>query len=106
MIYKYKDTIESLKKDGFIKECPIDIKVITNLIKRSLKDIETANRNLEVDNDCSYNFAYNALLHAGLAFMESMGLRPDVIGKHVTIVKFINAVLNFFDITEDFWDLR
>jgi len=108
MIYKYKDTIESLKKDGFIKECPIDIKVINNLIKRSLKDIETAKRNLEVDNDCSYNFAYNALLHAGLAFMESMGLRPDIIGKHVTIVKFVNAVLgkNFSDLINNYDFMR
>ena len=93
MIYKYKDTIASLKKDGSIKECPIDIKVISNLIKRSVKDIETAKRNLEIDNDCSYNFAYNALLHAGLAFMESMGLRPNIIGKHVIVVKFLNTVL-------------
>ena len=93
MIYKFKDTIASLKKDGSIKECPIDIKVISNLIKRSLKDIETAKRNLEIDNDCSYNFAYNALLHAGLAFMESMELRPNIIGKHIIVVKFLNAVL-------------
>jgi hypothetical protein len=93
VIYKYKDTIASLKKDGSIKECSIDIKVINNLIKRSLKDIETAKRNLEIDNDCSYNFAYNALLHAGLAFMESRGLRPNIIGKHVIIVKFLSAVL-------------
>lgn len=93
MIYKYKDTIASLKRDGYIKECPIDLKVINNLIKRSFKDIKTAKRNLEIDNDCSYNYAYNAILHAGLAFMESKGYRPDVIGKHATIVKFINAVL-------------
>lgn len=93
MIYRYKDTIASLKRDGFIKECPIDIKTINNLIKRSFRDIETAKRNLEIDNDCSYNYAYNAILHAGLAFMESKGYRPDIIGKHAIIVKFINAVL-------------
>lgn len=93
MIYKYKNTVASLKRDGFIKECPIDIKTINNLIKRSFRDIETAKRNLEIDNDCSYNYAYNAILHAGLAFMESKGYRPDIIGKHTIIVKFINAVL-------------
>jgi len=93
VIYRYKNTIASLKRDGFIKECPIDIKTINNLIKRSFRDIETAKRNLEIDNDCSYNYAYNAILHAGLAFMESKGYRPDIIGKHTIIVKFINAVL-------------
>jgi len=93
VIYKYKNTVASLKRDGFIKECPIDIKTINNLIKRSFRDIETAKRNLEIDNDCSYNYAYNAILHAGLAFMESKGYRPDIIGKHTIIVKFINAVL-------------
>lgn len=108
MIYKYKDTIISLKRDGSIKECPIDIKVISNLIKRSLKDIETAKRNLEVDNDCSYNYAYNAVLHAGLAFMESKGYRPDITGKHVTIVKFINAVLgkSFFELINNYDFMR
>ena len=94
VIYKFKDTIASLKKDGSIKECPTDIKVVGNLIKRSLKDIETAKRNLEIDNDCSYSFAYNALLHASLAFMESMGLRPNIIGKHIIVVKFLNTVLD------------
>ena len=108
MIYKYKDTIASLKRDGYIKECPIDIKVINNLIRRSFKDIETAKRNLEVDNDCSYNYAYNAILHAGLAFMESKGYRPDVIGKHVTIVKFINVALgkSFFGLINNYDFMR
>ena len=108
MIYKYKDTIASLKKDGSVKECPIDIKVINNLIKRALKDIETAKINLEIDNDCSYTLAYNALLHAGLAFMESRGLRPNIIGKHVIIVKFLNAVFgkNFSDLINNYDFMR
>lgn len=93
MIYKYKDTIASLKRDGSIKECPVDIRTINNLIKRSFSDIKTARRNLEIDNDCSYNYAYNAILHAGLALIESKGYRPGVAGKHAIIVKFINAVL-------------
>ena len=108
MIYKFKDTIASLKKDGSIKECPTDIKVVGNLIKRSFKDIETDKRNLEIDNDCSYNFAYNALLHAGLAFMDSEGLRPNVIGKHVILVKFLNAVLgkNSLDLINNYDFMR
>ena len=108
MINKYKVTIASLKKDGLIKECPIDIKVINNLIKRSLKDIETAERNLNADNDCSYSFAYNALLHAGLAFMQSKGLRASVIGKHITVVKYINAVLDkkFADLVNNYDFMR
>jgi hypothetical protein len=53
MTFKYKDSISTLKRDGLIKECPMDIRVINNLIKRSSKDIETAERNLLIDNDCS-----------------------------------------------------
>ena len=89
----YKDTKESLLKEDLIKKCPIDYKAIKNLIKRAYIDLKTAKRNLDDDEECSYNYAYNAMLHSGLALMFSQGFRPEIRNKHLTIVKFASSVL-------------
>ncbi|MCK4358048.1 MAG: HEPN domain-containing protein [Candidatus Cloacimonetes bacterium] len=89
----YKDSKESLLKEDFIKKCPIDYKAIKNLIKRAYIDLKTAKRNLDDDEECSYNYAYNAMLHSGLALMFSQGFRPEIKNKHLTIVKFASSVL-------------
>lgn len=89
----YKETIQQLLKQGLIKECPIDNKAISNLIKRSHIDIKTAQRNLSEDEECAYTYSYNALLHSGLALIFSKGYRPEIKNKHLTIIKFASAVL-------------
>ena len=89
----YKDSKESLLKEDLIKKCPIDYKAIKNLIKRAYIDLKTAKRNLDDDEECSYNYAYNAMLHSGLALMFSQGFRPEIRNKHLTIVKFASSVL-------------
>src|SRR3989304_8168173 len=90
MIYKKKD---NLLKEGLIKKCPIDWKAIKNLMKRSYTDLLTAKRNIEDDEECAYNYAYNAMLHSGLALMFSEGFRPEIKDKHLTVVKFASSIL-------------
>ena len=89
----YRDSIESLLKEGLIKKCPVDNKALMNLIKRAFKDLETAERNLNEDEECSFNYAYNAMLRSGLALMFSEGFRPEIKDKHLTVVKFVTSVL-------------
>ena len=89
----YKDSKEFLLKENLIKKCPIDNKAIKNLIKRAYIDLKTAKRNLYVDEECAYNYAYNAMLRSGLALMFSEGFRPEIKNKHLTIVKFASSVL-------------
>jgi uncharacterized protein (UPF0332 family) len=84
----YKESKENLLKQGLIKPCPVDWKTIENLIKRAYTDLETAQRNLDDDPECSYTYSYNAMLRSGLALMLSEGLRPEIKDKHLTIVKF------------------
>lgn len=91
MIYKYSK--DQLLKEGCIKNCPVDYKAILKLIDRAYVDIETANRNLDKDNDCTYNYAYNAMLHSGLALMFNEGYRPEIKNKHLTIVQFVSLIL-------------
>ena len=89
----YRDSKEYLLKQGLIKKCPINLNAIKNLLKRSSTDLKTARRNLELDEECAYNYAYNALLRSGLALMFSLGFRPDIKDKHLTVVRFSSAIL-------------
>jgi uncharacterized protein (UPF0332 family) len=89
----YKESADNLLKDGLIKRCPVDEKVVLNLLKRAQKDIKTAQRNLSEDEDCAYSYAYNAMLRSGLALMCLEGFRPEVKDKHLTVVKFAAAAL-------------
>ena len=89
----YKETKGNLLKQGLIKKCQTDWKVINNLIKRTFIDLKTAKRNIDKDEECAYNYAYNAMLHSGLALMLSEGFRPDIRDKHLTIVKFASSLL-------------
>ena len=89
----YKETKNKLLKEGVIKKCPIDSKAILNLIKRAYTDMKTARRNIEEDEECAYNYAYNAMLRSGLALMFMEGFRPEIKNKHLTIVRFAGSVL-------------
>lgn len=89
----YKDSKRSLLKEGLIKKCPVDCKAIANLIERAYVDIKTAKRNIDDDEECAYNYAYNAMLRSGLALMFCEGFRPEIRNKHLTIVRFASSIL-------------
>ncbi len=89
----YRDSKKNLLREGLIKKCPVDYKAIANLLKRAYVDLKTAKRNIEDDEECAYNYAYNAMLRSGLALMFSEGFRPEIKNKHLTIVKFASSVL-------------
>lgn len=89
----YKESKENLLKEGLIKKCPLDYKAISSLIKRAYVDLKTAKRNLEQDEECAFNYAYNGMLRCGLALMFSGGFRPDIKDKHLTIVRFTGSIL-------------
>jgi len=89
----YKESKINLLKETLIKKCPIDHKAIMNLMKRAYIDLETANSNINDDEECTYNYAYNAMLRSGLALMFSEGFRPEIKDKHLTVVRFSSIVL-------------
>ena len=104
----YRDSKENLLKEGLIKKCPVDNKAIENLLKRASTDLKTAKRNLEADEECAYNYAYNGMLRSGLALMFSEGYRPEIKDKHQTIVRFASAILGeeFRTIINDYAFMR
>jgi len=104
----YNDTVENLLREGLIRRCRIDEKSVLNLMKRAHKDIRTAQRNLAEDEDCAFSFAYNSMLHSGLALMASEGYRPEIKDKHLTIVSFAELTLDemFNNILNDYDFIR
>ncbi|MCK5707244.1 MAG: HEPN domain-containing protein [Candidatus Aureabacteria bacterium] len=90
---KYTDSKNDLIKEDVIKKCPIDFHAINKLVGRANIDIKTAERNLKDDEECAYNYAYNAMLRSGLALMFSEGYRPKIKGKHLTVIRFTSSVL-------------
>ncbi len=104
----FKETTSHLIKAGLVKTCPVDIQAISKLIRRAYVDLRTAKRNLEADHECTYTYAYNAMLRSGLALMFSEGYRPEIKDKHRTIVQFASAVLgeNFQRLITDYDFMR
>jgi len=89
----YKESKKHLVKEGLIKKCPIDYKSISNLMKRAFTDLETAERNMNQDDECAYTYAYTAMLRSGLALMLSHGFRPEIKDKHLTVVRFVASII-------------
>ena len=89
----YKESKENLLKQGLMKKCPVDWRAINNLMKRAYTDLRTAKRNIDDDEECAYNYAYNAMLRSGLALMFSQGFRPEIRDKHLTVVRFASSLL-------------
>ncbi len=67
---RFKETTGHLIKAGLVKSCPVDVQTVTKLIQRADVDLRTAKRNLDEDNECTYTYAYNAMLRSGLALMR------------------------------------
>ncbi len=92
MIRILSDSLDKLKREGLIKECPVDPKAIKKLLERAFIDLATARRNLNDDPECAFTFGYNTMLRSGLALMFQEGYRPDIKDKHHTVVRFVRAV--------------
>lgn len=104
----YKESNENLLKQGLMKKCPVDWRAINNLMKRAYTDLRTAKRNIDDDEECAYNYAYNAMLRSGLALMFSQGFRPEIKDKHLTVVKFVSSLLGskFKNVINDYDFMR
>ena len=90
---KFNESISDLLKQNLIKKSRVDYKAIVEFINRAGKDLETAERNLGIDDDCAYTYAYNAMLHSGIALMNSFGYRPEIKNKHLTVIRFAGTIL-------------
>jgi hypothetical protein len=73
----YKESKGSWLTQGLIKKCPVDWKAINNLIRRAYIDLKTATRNMDDDEECAYNYAYNAMCALNIDPLSSSKIDPS-----------------------------
>jgi uncharacterized protein (UPF0332 family) len=89
----YKSLITNSLNKGLIKKQAIDFKQIKNLLLRAKKDLVVAKKNLAIDEEVTYNYAYLAMLRCGRALMFLNGYRPDDGAQHKTVIDFVAVIL-------------
>lgn len=90
---------EKFLRDKLIKKQKPDFRQIQLQLKRSLKDLKTAEANLNIDLTWAMAISYHAIIRAGRALMYSKGFLPTTRKSHKTIVEFTKLVLGHeFDI--------
>ncbi len=84
---------ENFIRDNLIKRQEPDFKQISHQLKRSLKDLKTAEANLKIDVTWSLTIAYHAMIRAGRALMFAKGFLPTPKQTHKTIVHCTERIL-------------
>jgi uncharacterized protein (UPF0332 family) len=91
---------EELESEGLIKRLPIDKRKVRDSFSLAERDLRTAEKVLAEDQDWAFSIAYNSMLQAARALMFSKGYRPSGEAQHISVVKFVEALLR-----EEFKDM-
>ncbi|MBL7072173.1 MAG: HEPN domain-containing protein [Candidatus Omnitrophica bacterium] len=76
-----------------IKREKIGVGQIEKLIQAAESKLKASEKTLAIDETCSYEMAYNAMLHAARAFVFIKGFRPTTNFQHKTVVGFTEYFL-------------
>jgi uncharacterized protein (UPF0332 family) len=77
-----------------LKPQQIDFGQIGRFLAGAEKKLAAARKTLEIDEEASYQLAYEAMLKASLGLMLSFGVRPRSLpGHHVIIIEFAGEKL-------------
>lgn len=72
-----------------LKPQTVDFSQIGRFLADADKRLLAAKKTLSIDEEASYQLAYEAMLKASLGFMLSFGLRPRSLpGHHIAIIEF------------------
>lgn len=86
----YQDFI----KKGLLKKEEINFDQINQVLKRAHRHLKSAKILLKNDDqEGCFQFAYQAMLLAGRAFLFSYNLRPRAIGSHKIVVDFVERAI-------------
>ncbi len=84
---------EKFLKDNLLKVEKPDFKQISYQLKRSQRDLKTAEANLSIDLTWAFAIAYHAMMRAGKALLYSRGYLPTAKNYHKTIVELTKLIL-------------
>lgn len=77
-----------------LKSQETDFIQINKFISGAWKKLRSAEQNLKIDEQVSYQLAYEAMIRASLGFMLSFSVRPrSLLGHHMTIIDFVEKKL-------------
>lgn len=88
-----EELIEKYIIDGFLKRGKTGSDQVAKFLKSSRREIKTAECNLRIDLENSYECAYEAMFKAGRALLFSYELRPDDGMQHKTVVEISGYLL-------------
>lgn len=89
----YRDTVKIMLNRGLIKKQKIDFSHIEALLLRAQKDIITAEANLKIDEEVTYNYAYLAMLRCGRSIVFMKEYRSVDGQQHKTIIELSGEIL-------------
>lgn len=85
--------IDEYLSKKLIKHEKISMPQINKLIEASERKLKASKRTIDIDESCSYEMAYNAMLLAGRALVLMKGFRPTTNFQHKTVVSFTEQFL-------------
>lgn len=89
----YRDTVKIMLNRGLIKKQKINFSHIEALLLRAQKDIVTAEANLKIDEEVTYNYAYLAMLRCGRSIVFMKEYRSVDGQQHKTIIELSGEIL-------------
>ena len=101
-------SLQRLEQLGRVEKARFNERQVTANLGRACRDLDTARKVLDVDEEWAYTISYHAMLRAGRALMFSMGWRPKGREQHKTVVEFCTDVLGaeFKSLTDRFDRMR
>lgn len=78
---------------GITERIPVSWKQVDDALMLAKRDIQTAEKNLEIDADWAVAIAYNSMLQAARAYMFSQGVRPKGSNQHYAVCAFIEEAV-------------
>ncbi|MBI5375751.1 MAG: HEPN domain-containing protein [Candidatus Schekmanbacteria bacterium] len=84
---------EKFLKSNLIKKQQPDFKQIKYQLKRTEKDLKTAESLLSIDLTWAFAVAYHAMMRASKALMFSKGFLPTSKQSHKTIIEFTRLIM-------------
>lgn len=86
-------SFEKFLKANLVKRQKPDFRQISFQLRRSARDLKTAEANLEIDPTWALTIAYHAMIRAGRALIFSKGFLPTSKNTHKTIVEITGILL-------------
>lgn len=89
----YEKLFNDFLNRGLIKKQEVNFIQIEKIILRAQRDLVVAEKNLTIDEEVAYNYAYLAMLRSGRALLFLKGFRPSDGQQHRTVIEIAQVIL-------------